>query len=280
MNPVTIDDATLYLGDCREILPTLAPVDAVITSPPYAQQRDYGGQRPDWHSNMVGAFESLPASPDCQLLVNLGLTHRDGEYVPYWEPWREWMRAEGWRFFGWYVWDKGDGLPGNFGGRLSPSHEWILHFNRRTRPANKWVGTTHRHDIRKSVLRRPNGRISGIAEMSPEAMGQTHKIADSCIRVYREMRRVHNHPALFPERLAQELLLSFTQPHHRVLDQFMGSGTTGVACVNLGRPFVGIEIEPKYFDIACARIDAAQRQTRLFAEEAKASISEQFAMDT
>jgi site-specific DNA-methyltransferase (adenine-specific)/modification methylase len=51
-----------------------------------------------------------------------------------------------------------------------------------------------------------------------------------------------------------------------ILDPFMGSGTTGVACVNLSRKFIGIEIEPKYFDIACRRIEEAYRQPRLFAE--------------
>ena len=50
-----------------------------------------------------------------------------------------------------------------------------------------------------------------------------------------------------------------------VLDPFMGSGTTGVACMNLGRKFIGIEIEPRYFDIACERIENAQRQARMFA---------------
>ena len=50
-----------------------------------------------------------------------------------------------------------------------------------------------------------------------------------------------------------------------VFDPFMGSGTTGVACMNLGRKFIGIEIEPKYFDIACKRIENAQRQARMFA---------------
>ena len=52
---------------------------------------------------------------------------------------------------------------------------------------------------------------------------------------------------------------------HTVLDPFMGSGTTGVACMNLGRKFIGIEIEKKYFDIACERIEQAQKQQRLFA---------------
>jgi len=51
-----------------------------------------------------------------------------------------------------------------------------------------------------------------------------------------------------------------------ILDPYMGSGTTGVACVNLGRKFIGIEIEPRYFDIACKRIEAAYAQPRLFAE--------------
>ena len=51
-----------------------------------------------------------------------------------------------------------------------------------------------------------------------------------------------------------------------ILDPFMGSGTTGVACVDLGRKFIGIEIEPKYFDIACRRIEEAYKQPRLFAE--------------
>ena len=50
-----------------------------------------------------------------------------------------------------------------------------------------------------------------------------------------------------------------------ILDPFMGSGTTGVACANLGRKFIGIEIEPKYFEIACERIDNAYRQKRMFA---------------
>jgi DNA modification methylase len=49
------------------------------------------------------------------------------------------------------------------------------------------------------------------------------------------------------------------------LDPFMGSGTTGVACMNLGRKFIGIELERKYFDIACERIENAQRQGRLTA---------------
>lgn len=56
---------------------------------------------------------------------------------------------------------------------------------------------------------------------------------------------------------------------HTILDPFMGSGTTGVACAKLGRRFIGIEIEPKYFDIACKRIEDAYKQPDLFIERPK-----------
>ena len=61
-----------------------------------------------------------------------------------------------------------------------------------------------------------------------------------------------------------ELLYLFSNPNELICDPFMGSGTTGVACANLGRKFIGIEIERKYFDIACERIEAAYAQGRLF----------------
>jgi len=71
-----------------------------------------------------------------------------------------------------------------------------------------------------------------------------------------------DHPYQKPEPLMRYLIARTEGP---VIDPFMGSGTTGVACANLGRSFIGIEIERKYFDIACERIDQAQRQGRMFA---------------
>lgn len=71
------------------------------------------------------------------------------------------------------------------------------------------------------------------------------------------------HPTQKPIRV-MEWCLSFLQDCESIIDPFMGSGTTGVACMNLGRKFIGIEIEKKYFDIACERIEQAQKQQRLF----------------
>ena len=79
------------------------------------------------------------------------------------------------------------------------------------------------------------------------------------------------HPTQKPVPL-MEWCVGFTTG--TVLDPFMGSGTTGVACVNLGRPFVGIEREVEWFDHACRRIEAAYRQPRLFAEPAPKPVQE------
>lgn len=266
---VVIGNAELWLGDCLKILPTLPKVDAVITSPPYAQQRDYGAKIADWDALMCGAFDELQANDACQILVNLGQIHRDGEVVCYWEKWREWMRSKGWRFFGQYVWDQGDGLPGNWNGRLAPSHEYVFHFNRKARETNKWVRVSNPRGPSGTGLRAADGTTKGIS--SPDKCGQPFKIADSVIRVYREMRREFEHPAIYPVRLPQEIASSFTDQEQTVIDPFMGSGTTGVACMNLGRKFIGIEIEERYFNIAVERITNAQRQIRLFDDQPQAS---------
>ena len=83
--------------------------------------------------------------------------------------------------------------------------------------------------------------------------------------VLRHYVRNEFHPTEKPVSLMIDLL-GKCDPDWTILDPFMGSGTTGVACVNLGRKFIGIEIEPRYFDIACRRIEEAYRQPRLFAE--------------
>ena len=80
-----------------------------------------------------------------------------------------------------------------------------------------------------------------------------------------ELSEKNGHPCPKPTKLMHWFIDRASLYGETVLDPFMGSGTTGVACANLGRKFIGIEIEKKYFDIACERIDAAYAQGRLFA---------------
>ena len=199
-----IGDATLYLGDCREILPTLPKVDAVVTDPPYgigfAAQPTTGqrraGMKPEcWDDQIVDVVPMLPGIAPAIIW--------GGNY--YTLPPRR----------GWLSWFKPDAPPSMAQFELA----WTS-FDRNSRQLSV-----------------------SISETNPERVG---------------------HPTQKPLRL-MEWCLSFVADAHTILDPFMGSGTTGAACANLGRKFIGIEIEPKYFDIACSRIDAAYRQGRLFA---------------
>lgn len=86
------------------------------------------------------------------------------------------------------------------------------------------------------------------------------------------------HPTEKPWRLFVEILSDFTSKGDSILDPFMGSGTTGVACVKLGREFTGIEVDPDYFDIACERIQKAHDQPDIFVEADKREKVEQLSM--
>lgn len=97
-----------------------------FTSPPYGNQRDYTrGGVADWDGLMRGVFAQLPMAQDAQVLVNLGLIHRDNEVIPYWDGWLSWMRTQVWRRFAWYVWEQGPDMPSDWAGRFAPSFEGV-----------------------------------------------------------------------------------------------------------------------------------------------------------
>jgi DNA modification methylase len=232
--------------------------DVCFTSPPYAQQRDYAGGVLPWDELMRGTFGLLPVKHGAQVLVNLGLVHNDGEWLPYWDGWIAWMRAEGWRRFGWYVWDQGPGLPGDANGRLAASHEWVFHFNREAERARKTkaklpASITLAHGTGR---RRPNGQVRGYVNTA-EAGLQTHKIADSVIRVMRHKAGTAGewieHPAIFPVALATEIITAFSDPGDTVYEPFAGSGTQFIAAEQNGRTCLGMEVAPIYTDVAVRR---------------------------
>ena len=258
-----IGDARLILADCREVLLMLVGIDTVVTSPPYGTQRDYGGRITDWDGIMRPL--SKLQSDDAQILVVLGLIYRDGELWEYWSNFKADMRRDGWRLFGLYVWDKGYGLPGDWSGRLAPAHEFIFHFNKCARQPSKWISLLERQLDIGTGLRRSHGNTTGLS--SPETVGQPFKIPDSVLRIGPHNARgglEDDHPAVFPIGFAEHLCITFSSLDGIICDPFMGSGTTGVACAKLGRRFVGIEVYEPYFDIACRRIEQAQRQRDLF----------------
>lgn len=252
-----------------------ARADLCFTSPPYGQQRDYTKEGKakvaDWDGLMQGVFANLPMADAGQVLVNLGLIHREGEWIPYWDGWIEWMREQGWRRFGWYVWDQQRGLPGDWNGRCGPSHEFIFHFNKTAaRPVkhiecNQERAKRERSQIAngsiKTGLRKKTGEVCELT--SPESVGQSHKVPDSVWRFERHMANDiarKNHPATYPVTLPAHAMKSWLGDCY---EPFSGSGTTIIAAEQLGRKCYAMEISPQYCDVA------VQRWEKLTGKEAK-----------
>lgn len=198
----------LYLGDCREMLPTLGKVDAVVTDPPYGigfaaqptrYQRINGMKAEDWDND----------KPELDLVLNAS------ENVVIW----------GGNHFalpqsrGWLAWTKTGNAPSMADLELA------------------WTS------LDKNARRFEKSVKSASLEK-------------------------HLQSAAHPSQKPVDLMcwsIEYLGTAETILDPFMGSGTTGVAAVKLGRRFIGIE--PKYFEIACRRIEEATRQRDMFVEE-------------
>jgi len=230
MNPwkrkEVIGDATLYLGDCLEILPTLPKVDAVITDPPYGvgfgyeSHDDKSAGYIEWLWPLIENAESLCA-PGSPIFVWQSATNI--KHLAAWFPrdWRLFIAAKN------FVQMRPTAMQWSF----DPVLCWWTYGEK------PWsIGTANRDFV----------------------------IANTAPVVATPSNIERGHPCPRPLDLMTHIIGQWVKPGVICLDPFMGSGTTGVACMNLGRKFIGIEIEPKYFDIACERIENAQRQERLF----------------
>ncbi len=220
-----IGNATLYLGDCLEILPTLPKVDAVITDPPYGEKTHQGARTDSGETKLI-EFASISDETFqifCRLAVEIS-----NRWVIMTCEWRHAAKAEeaGLPVIRLGVWVKPNGMPQMTGDRPATGWEAVLMLHR---DGKKWWNGGGHPAV--WIFNKENG----------------------------------DHPTTKPQPLLRKWVQQFTDSGETVLDPFAGSGSTGVACLGMGRVFVGIERDPKYFAIACERIENAQRQQRMFA---------------
>lgn len=232
MKPVIIGDATLYLGDCAEIMPLLGKVDAVITDPPYgigastssfqnAKKRgsaatastDYGDSSWDVAAPSTDQIEAVVQAGDVAILW--GGNFFDLPPSPCW-----------------LVWDKENGNNGYADCELA----WTNMDKAVRRIKWRWAGMLQQNMMKKEDRVHPTQKPIAVMEWSIMQASQAGSI-------------------LYP---------------------YMGSGTTGIAAIRLGRKFIGVERDPKYFDIACSRIEQAVAQGQLFAPEPVKQVQESF----
>ncbi len=221
--PVIIGDATLYLGDCREVMalwPECFRVDAVVTDPPYGVE--FKGKATK-HTRVTRESSGGYVGGDTDIgpaVVALALGRAERAVV-----------FPGARLMFDYP------KPYEIGSVHCPSGAGL----------GRW-GFTVQHPMLFYGMGLPHTR------QGPSGFESFDTVEDN------------GHPCPKPVRWMQWAVGKCSLPDQTILDPFMGSGTTGVACAKLGRKFIGIEIEPRYFDIACKRIEEAYRQPRLFDE--------------
>jgi len=222
-----IGDATLYLGDCADVLPTLGKVDCVIADPPYGIDYKHSGAGTTTAALIRGnppiigdtqPFDPAPWIATCSNVILWGADH----FYP--------RLPDSGRFLAW--------------NKLGDMEPWDSFSD----VEFAW----HSHDKAARIF---SMKWKGIA----------------CDKVG-ENNGLRLHTTQKPIRLMRWCIEQAGNPE-TILDPFMGSGTTGVAAIQLGRKFIGIELEPSYFDIACERIENAQRQATLF-EPARTAVQE------
>lgn len=238
MRKEVIGRATLYLGDCRDVLPTLGRVSHILSDPPFEKEA---------HTAMRRTHSSIKSGINDELDFD-AIDEKTRSFVAQWasdncdgwalwfcqveavSAWRDATEAAGAKYKRAIIWVKPDSSPQFNGQGPAQGYETIV---------ASWNGAGH------SVWNAGGKR--GV---------YTHLVNNQ------ERHGVHKTEK--PRRLMTDLVCDFTMPDQCILDCFMGSGTTGVSAVRDGRDFIGIEMNPKYFDIACQRIEDAQRQGDLF----------------
>lgn len=267
----------LILGDCLDVMRTLDPVDMVLTSPPYDNLRDYNDalNRVDtlaviteiskiikqggvcmWNvadatirgSETGTSFRQALHAMECGLNLHDTMIYIK-DFVNFPESNRYFSCCE-------YMFIFSNGSPKTF----NPIIDRV----------NKWHGSTIR-----GTYRQKDGTLR-------QAHGKGKKVRKNGMRFNWWLMKNNttycgDHPAPMPYTMADGQIRSWSNPAETILDPFMGSGTTLVACQRLGRSGIGIEIDPEYFAIACKRVDEAMRQPDLFVETPKAP--EQTGMD-
>lgn len=237
---VRIGECTLYLGDCMEIVPLLEPVDHVFCDPAYekithdAKNSKRKAGRTDGKRDLQG-LDFPPIDEIREPFVAMIEDVCQGWFAAFCTSegigrWADVINASAMKYKRACHWIKPDGAPQLNGQGPAQGAE---HF------VTAWAG--------KGYARWNAGGKRGV---------YTHLVNPP--------DRHGGHPTEKPWRLMVEILKDFTNPGETILDTFMGSGTTGVACVKLGRKFIGIEMIPEYFEMARRRIEAEHRQTDMF----------------
>jgi DNA modification methylase len=269
---------SVIVGDSLGVMRGMAAgsVDAIVTSPPYADQRSYTAGEVGGRHSAIKAKERLNArsrhirseapgkwapwlepytaemlrvlSPAGSLMLNVGVVLRDGEEHDCTDEILRRCRGQGWKVLHRMVWNKPNGQVPSSSFYLTCAHEFVFWLAPRTRPYRAFeqpAGSQGSREVRSAHHKQSAGH-----RLHPDGARPT--TVYTCA-VGGEPNPTQ-HPARMPTKLALHLVALCCPPGGLVLDPFAGNCTTGIAATRSGRRFVGVEIDPSYAEAGRRRL--------------------------
>jgi adenine-specific DNA-methyltransferase len=253
----------LYNGDCAELMPRMPDeiIDLTITSPPYNIGKAYETALPleiylEWCARWIDQVYRL-TTPTGAFWLNLGYLSvpERAKAIPI--PYLLWDRVP---FFliQEIVWNYGAGVAGRK--FFSPRNEKFLWYVK-----NEQEYTFNLDEVRDPNVKYPQQKKNGKIKVNPKGKnpGDVWPLKKVTSGQNRSSKERTPHPAQFPEEVVERIIKASSQPGELVFDPFLGSGTTAIVGLKLGRPVVGIEIQADYCGIAASRIDDFLRRSQL-----------------
>lgn len=265
-------------GDCRTTLKTLpdACFDLIFTSPPYADNRKktYKGipieHYVEWFLPISSELKRV-LKPEGSFVLNIKERSVDGERQTYVLELILAMKKQGWLWIEEYIWHKKNCYPGKWPNRFRDAWERCVHFTKRKRfkmfqeavmvPMGQW-SEKRLAKLSDTDRIRDESRVgSGFGKNVSHWLGRRYAYPTNVLHLATECAN-RGHSASFPIALPAWFIKLFTEEGDLVLDPFMGSGTTAVACVKLNRYYIGIEAMKGYHDLATQGVEKAKNENR------------------
>lgn len=255
---------TLHHGDCLEIMRTLSPdsINLTVTSPPYDNLREYNGNIQQWNfekfKQIADELYRITSFGGVVVWIVNDATIDGSETGTSFRQALHFIDC-GFNLHDTMIWQKIS--PFQHKNRYIQSFEYMFVFSKGKRKTanlicdrkNKWAGTQIH-----GTERQANGNTKQLSTVQKSKSVKEYGARFNIWDIPPEKNNKTGHPAVFPEKLVSDHIKTWSNEGDVVLDPFMGSGTTGVACVNLNRNFIGIEIDKNYFNIAEKRVKPPQ----------------------
>lgn len=256
----------IICGDVKEILPTFPNdcIDLIVTSPPYAdcRKKSYGGIHPDkyveWFLPISKELKRV-LKPEGAFILNIKEKAVNGERHTYVIELILEMRRQGWLWTEEYIWHKKNSYPGKWPNRFRDAWERCLHFTRQIKfkmyqeqvmvPVGEWAEKRLSRLSQTDLRRDESKSLSGFGKNVSNWIGREMVYPTNVLQLATECSN-KNHSAAFPIALPMWFIRLFTAENDIVLDPFIGSGTVALACKELNRKYIGIEIKKEYCKLA------------------------------